>query len=132
MKRLSLDFLRNSSHPNALNDALNIGTVVDGVAVEVPDDFQLFQPAETNQILSSIVPSGEWPKWALALKLMRADGDTGVGDTAERVFGSFGGHQFKIAMALAGLNCGCAARKEVWNLSYPYLKEGINGLVMPL
>lgn len=62
----------------------------------------------------------EWPAWAKALSASRADGDGGVGDTAERVFGAFGGSAFKAALAAAGIDCGCEARKDRWNALFAY------------
>ena len=64
-----------------------------------------------------------WPAWATALRALRRDGERGVGDTAERLFGSFGGQPFKMALRSAGIECGCDERKEKWNELYPYAKQ---------
>ena len=63
----------------------------------------------------------ERPAWAKTLKALRKDGEIGIGDTAERIFGSLGGTAFKIAFkAMFKRDCGCNARKDLWNTLYPY------------
>lgn len=63
----------------------------------------------------------EWPPWAKALATQKIDSDTGVGDTAERVFGKFGGTLFNVMIKKLGMKCGCGERKIDWNREYPYL-----------
>ena len=70
-------------------------------------------------------PKQSWPLWARSLATMKSETDKGVGDTAEWVFGRFGGSQFKKAVKKLGINCGCGERKEDWNGRYPYPKENL-------
>jgi hypothetical protein len=63
-----------------------------------------------------------WPVWAQTIAALRKAGEAGLGDTAERVFGVFGGETFKTAFKkLLGRGCGCSARKDAWNILYPYV-----------
>lgn len=57
-----------------------------------------------------------WPAWADELRKQKAAGETGVGDTAERLIGPIGGDVFKRLVK----NCGCGQRKEDLNRLYPY------------
>lgn len=67
------------------------------------------------------VPFERWPVWAKTIAASRVEGDGGVGDTAERLFGAFGGELFKAGFKkLTGIDCGCKRRKELWNQQYPY------------
>ena len=67
------------------------------------------------------VPHDKWPKWALAIELLKVYGDVGVGDTIERLAGT-PGLAFKAAFkAVTGRDCGCDGRKESMNDLYPYL-----------
>ena len=61
-----------------------------------------------------------WPVWALAIKRLRKDSDTGVGDTVQRVAAWFGGEYFKSFAARIGIPCGCSSRQSEWNQLYPY------------
>lgn len=67
------------------------------------------------------MPEPKWSLWAITLAAMKQDGDIGLGDTAERVFGKFGGSLFKSAVKKMGMNCGCGERKEDWNRRFRYL-----------
>ena len=65
-----------------------------------------------------------WPEWANVLAKMRNDTDKGVGDTAERVFGAFGGDRLKQWYEkLTGHKCHCKERKEAWNMQYGYAES---------
>lgn len=68
------------------------------------------------------VPKPAWPMWARVLAKQKSDKDKGVGDTAERVFGRFGGSQFKKALKKIGVDCGCTARQADWNQKFAYEK----------
>lgn len=62
----------------------------------------------------------KWPSWAKWFSERYKHGDTGVGDVAERLFGTFGGEVFKLAFKnLTGKDCGCSGRKDNWNKLYP-------------
>jgi hypothetical protein len=50
----------------------------------------------------------------------RIPGDTGVGDTVERLLAKMGGDQFKWVMERLGIKCGCEDRKAWLNRTYPY------------
>lgn len=61
-----------------------------------------------------------WPSWATALSRFKKDEDTGVGDTAQRVFARLGGEAFKWMASKLGMPCGCTGRQADWNRLYPY------------
>ena len=61
-----------------------------------------------------------WPAWALSLKRLRKNGETGVGDTAQRVASWFGGEYFKAFSKKIGMPCECTNRQNNWNKQYPY------------
>lgn len=66
------------------------------------------------------IQPAKWPAWAVAMAAMKSDTDKGLGDTAEFIFGKFGGTVFKAAVKKLGANCGCGERKENWNKQFPY------------
>lgn len=67
------------------------------------------------------LPKELWPEWANILSAMRNSTDNGVGDTAERVFGAFGGERLKMWYEkITGHKCHCKERKDAWNLQYGY------------
>jgi hypothetical protein len=87
----------------------------DDPAIEVPRAV----PGSIPPILP--IPKASWPGWANTISLSRKPGDIGVGDTAERLLGIFGGALFKKGFkTLTGGDCGCSARKESWNQLYRY------------
>ena len=102
MKTLMLSNLRKQPHLYRL--AIETGTV-QGIQVQVPDDFPM-----NPQTIAVTKP--KWPAWATKIGERRQPGELGVGDTAERIFGQFGGAKFSAAMQMAGINCGCKARKD--------------------
>jgi len=62
-----------------------------------------------------------WPLWALAIALLKQDGEIGVGDTLERIIGPANSAAFKAwHMATFKKSCGCSERKAVWNQRYKY------------
>jgi hypothetical protein len=82
-----------------------------GSWIEMPENWEGVMPSP---------PAHEWPAWAKTLDMAKIAGETGVGDTAERIFGRIGGNQFKAATKLLGIKCGCGARKEDWNRRFRY------------
>lgn len=101
--------------------------------LQQPNDFEDLPPPARLKKPIKIIPTPSaplpfppkpkvpaWPAWAKAIASQKRDGETGVGDTAERVIGPFG-PLFKAAFKkLFEKDCGCNARKELWNLQYPY------------
>ena len=74
-----------------------------------------------------VVPFGQepvtrefWPGWATAIERYRRGDDTGVGDTAKRIFARLGGEVFKWLAEKLGMPCGCSERQAEWNRLYPY------------
>ena len=66
-------------------------------------------------------PPRVWPKWATELKSQSLPGETGVGDTAERIIGPLGGTGFKeFYLKATGSNCNCTVRREGLNREFPY------------
>jgi hypothetical protein len=130
MKRIPLDQLRQAPG-NLWHDALRIGVVVGGVDVEVPDDFPLNAPALipsapravvsalANRVLA--VPESQWPFWAKAIARRRQPGDTGLGDTLERVLRRVAADQAaQVWERWAGKSCGCKNRQAWLNGKYKY------------
>lgn len=60
------------------------------------------------------------PTWVAAIKRLRKDADTGIGDTVQRIAARFGGELFKRFAARVGMPCGCTERQEEWNQRWPY------------
>ena len=70
------------------------------------------------------VPRDEWPIWAKAIALTKADSDSGVGDTVRRLIGDYASDAFKTwHRATFGKSCDCAVRQAKWNTQYPYQKD---------
>jgi hypothetical protein len=69
------------------------------------------------------VPYDEWPKWAKAVEKFRSGDDVGVGSTIRRQLGILG-EGFKASLRLMGVECGCDARHDEWNIVYPYSLKG--------
>lgn len=70
------------------------------------------------------VPKEQWPQWAILISKGKSETDKGVGDTAARTLGLFGGDLFKSAYKkLTGKDCGCCEQQESWNTLYPYVDE---------
>lgn len=65
------------------------------------------------------IPRDQWPTWATWIASQAISADRGVGDTVHRRLGE-AGELFKAAMSALGIECGCDARREEWNLLYPY------------
>ena len=68
---------------------------------------------------TSPMPFDQWPAWAVLVYAHRRHGESGVGDTVERLLGRAGKLAEKLAGQL-GLPCRCPERKENWNKIYPY------------
>jgi hypothetical protein len=67
------------------------------------------------------IPRSEWPRPVRALAVLAKPGESGVGDTAQRLIGHMGGEAMKrLYVELVGRDCGCNARRERLNLLYPY------------
>jgi hypothetical protein len=63
----------------------------------------------------------EWPLWAKAIKAVRSEQDSGVGDTVERIIGKENSDAYKKwHKSLFGKPCNCSKRKENWNNVYSY------------
>lgn len=65
------------------------------------------------------VPRDQWPTWAKAIAAMKADTDTGVGSTVDRLLGTFG-KVYKATLKAMGVPCGCNERRAEWDARYPY------------
>lgn len=62
----------------------------------------------------------DWPWMLLPLKLLAQPQDRGLGDIAERVFGKFGGSEYKSwYLKTFGKPCGCSKRQEDLNILFP-------------
>jgi hypothetical protein len=59
------------------------------------------------------------PRWVKWIQRFRADDDTGVGDTIERLLGKWG-ERFKKTMQRWNIDCGCSGRQRRFNRLYPY------------
>jgi|SRR6185295_2755494 len=82
----------------------------------LPDNFV----TETNPHRSPVVPRNEWPLWAKMLALVAQPEDKGIGSVIERTIGPFGGSAFKVWYAATfGKSCGCAERRDAFDLQYP-------------
>lgn len=87
------------------------------LAEKLPSNFVTAQ----NPIRTAEVPREEWPLWAKGFALVKSDSDKGVGDTIERVVGSFGGEAVKRwHESIFGHPCNCTIRKAQFNLLYVY------------
>ncbi len=65
-----------------------------------------------------------WPLWALALRVLRKDGEHGLGDTIERVIGPETSKRFQELYEWAfGQSCGCKNRKAKFNTIYRYTSD---------
>ena len=129
MKRIPVNQLRQSG--DLWPQAFAIGRLVDGVAVEVPDDFPLNPPAAipaahpaVARALANLlpVPEAQWPFWAKAIARRRQPGDTGVGDTLERFLRRLAADKAaQVWERWAGKSCGCKDRKAWMNGRYKYM-----------
>lgn len=67
------------------------------------------------------VPRDEWPIPIRALATARSAGELGIGDTAARMIGAFGGRIFEgWWQSVFGYPCGCDDRHAWLNARYPY------------
>ena len=70
---------------------------------------------------SITVQPAEWPWWAKAIALLKKDGDSGVGDTVERVIGPANSAAFQAwYLATFKKSCRCSQRKAEWNARFKY------------
>lgn len=111
----------NSIPSDKIDEAKRLGKV-EGVHLVI-------ETSRLNRLLKKPTPSkpAEWPWRIKLLALSSIESDKGVGDTAERVFGVFGGNSFKKYVAILGLKCGCGERKDDWNRRYPFLPSNDQG-----
>lgn len=63
---------------------------------------------------------GDWPAWARWFHERRIEGESGVGDTARRLFAKMGGEQYKLLRVNVGLPCRCSRRQAEWNERFTY------------
>lgn len=63
-----------------------------------------------------------WPRWAVKIGRFRKSGHKGVGDTIEYLLGRFG-QKFQTFMKKINIDCKCKARKDFFNLMYPYNRD---------
>lgn len=65
-----------------------------------------------------------WPRAFKALAEQRIAGETGIGDTVERVVGKFDSDEFKVWFAehfgVEKCTKGCAGWKAAWNARFTY------------
>lgn len=66
------------------------------------------------------VPRKDWPLWAAAVALGKADSDTGIGDTIKRTLGASGEVFEAWYKRVVGKDCGCRDRAAFLNQRYPY------------
>jgi hypothetical protein len=129
MKIVTLKQLRED-HPAHFHDAMKTGRVT-GTHVVLPDDFPVMPKPRSSgrksaQNRLSPLSESAWPIWAKTVSLFRSTKDHGIGDTAERIFGSFGGEIFRRSLQkLTGKTCRCCDRKTTWNQKFPYPKSGV-------
>lgn len=89
-------------------------------AIEVSGPkFVAPRPAEPARDLGPVDPK-DWPFWAWSLKWLRRQGDSGVGDTAQRIAAKLGGEAYKKLSQRLGMPCGCSSRQADWNIKYNY------------
>ena len=64
----------------------------------------------------------QWPLWARTVAALKQEGESGVGDTIERLIGRHNSIEFKVWYKKTfGRDCGCSGRKEQYNRKYGYL-----------
>lgn len=69
------------------------------------------------------VDYANWPAWAKTMESLKADADKGVGDTVKRLLGKFG-EVYQTVLKKMGMPCGCNARRDQYNIQYPYDRLG--------
>ena len=68
-----------------------------------------------------VVHPAPWPIWATLISKRRQDGETGVGDTIQRLFSYLGADKLAhIFEHYTGKSCGCTNRQILLNQKYPY------------
>jgi hypothetical protein len=66
-------------------------------------------------------PPKPWPLFARGLRLLRANGDAGIGDTVARNLHRLGADAMvKLYARLVGRDCGCEDRRQRLNQLFPY------------
>lgn len=88
-------------------------------------DYYVDTPSE---VAASVPESGtqpeaheKWPLWAKALKLVRKEGEAGVGDTIERLIGPKNSAAYQAwHLKTFGQQCKCKQRQVNYNAKYPY------------
>lgn len=67
------------------------------------------------------LPPEQWPVWATTIGRLRTGVDAGVGDTIARLIGAETSAAIKrFIKSVAGVDCGCEARRGTFNALYPY------------
>lgn len=131
MKILLTELRKNKKYHQLLSSGQ---LTPDGTAVEINDvaaklileNEAILVVEEKPEVViwPSPVPEDQWPAWAKQIARFKNGVDRGVGDTAERIFGKFGGESFKFRYKqMIGSDCGCGYRKELWNHLYPYVDQ---------
>ena len=59
------------------------------------------------------------PRWVRLLQRLSTPDDIGLGATAKRLSGKFGGERFKKLTKKLGMPCKCGDREAEWNRIYP-------------
>lgn len=115
-------FNRNNSlgvcHKCPDNSAKGVWPILPVREVIVSEVTVSAAPQSPAMPISRVDPE-KWPRWANWVKDQRTEEDKGVGDTVERKLG-VAGAIFKAGLKAAGLGCGCGARKDAFNIQYPY------------
>ncbi len=66
---------------------------------------------------------GPWPRRIRLVARLRTSADRGVGDTLERLAGGFGRAFKRMHRLIFGRACGCEARRDQLNRTYPYQEQ---------
>lgn len=64
-----------------------------------------------------VMPPTRFIKWVAK---QRRFGETGPGDTFERIAKKYGADELSKLLKSLGIDCGCDKRKEDWNRTWPY------------
>lgn len=125
--RFELSSLLTHPCPNLWHDLVSAGRM-NGAAVEVDDATAQrilarcdSPPEPVVATMRPVMPMEEWPMWAKLLARHRHDGETGLGDTLERLFAKLGADKLaKIYERYVGKPCGCRDRKQWLNQRFGY------------
>jgi len=86
----------------------------------IPTDTKQIAPPRLTRSFSRPVevPRENWPAAVNALAMLAKPQDRGIGDVIARNLG-FVGEAFKAAAKRLGVDCGCDARRDRFNVMYP-------------